>query len=109
MFHWVGIHCPPTNATLFRVPTQHCRHRPSASSREGGLRLIYLPGQNTMQAIIYPIFNQNPRQPWSLAAVLAGCAPRWIWLMPGLKVYLVEHTPCLGGRVAQLGLHVPPA
>src|SRR5512139_1890339 len=25
----------------------------------------------------------------------------------GLKVYLIEHTPCLGGRVAQLGYMFP--
>ena len=25
----------------------------------------------------------------------------------GLRVYLIEHTPCLGGRVAQLGFMFP--
>jgi len=38
---------------------------------------------------------------------IGGCARRSIsQMLVGLKAYLVEYTPCLGGRVAQLGFMV---
>ena len=51
--------------------------------------------------------RQEPASALVVGGGIAGMRAALDMADAGLKVYLVEHTPCLGGRVAQLGYMFP--
>ena len=67
----------------------------------------YYPG-----AVIMRVIHSNSAQPKPAAAMvigggIGGMRAALDLADSGLKVYLIEHTSCLGGRVAQLGYMFP--
>ncbi len=56
---------------------------------------------------IDPICSLSRRSPWSVGGGIGGMRAALDLADAGIKVYLIEHTPCLGGRVAQLGFMFP--
>jgi heterodisulfide reductase subunit A len=60
-----------------------------------------------MQANHLTSFQPKPAAVMVIGGVIGGMRASLDLADAGLKVYLVEHTPCLGGRVAQLGFMFP--
>ena len=60
-----------------------------------------------MHAINLPQVQPKPAAAMVVGGGIGGMRTALDLADAGLKVYLVEHTPCLGGRVAQLGYMFP--
>jgi heterodisulfide reductase subunit A2 len=60
-----------------------------------------------MQATHLPNVRPDPAAAMVVGGGIGGMRAALDLADAGLKVYLVEHTPCLGGRVAQLGFMFP--
>ncbi len=60
-----------------------------------------------MHAIHMPNLQPKPAAAMVVGGGIGGMRAALDLADAGLKVYLVEHTPCLGGRVAQLGFMFP--
>ena len=60
-----------------------------------------------MQANFLTSFQPKPAAVMVVGGGIGGMRAALDLAEAGLKVYLVEHTPCLGGRVAQLGFMFP--
>ncbi len=60
-----------------------------------------------MQSNLNPLVRPKPAAALVVGGGIGGMRAALDLADAGLKVYLVEHTPCLGGRVAQLGFMFP--
>src|SRR4030042_1956588 len=66
-----------------------------------------LPISNTANKTANNSIHSHPASAMVIGGGIGGMRAALDLADAGLKVFLIEHTPCLGGRVAQLGFMFP--